>query len=128
MKVDLRPAHRNAPRPPEKDAPGFLQWIRGRPCLFADSGKCDGKRQSCHLDFAGKVDGVDPALGKGTSSKVADRYAVPMCAYHHRLQHDKGWPAFMALMGVTREMLMLAAARLWNAWPGRPAWERKQAA
>lgn len=118
MRVDLRSRHRNAGRPPEKDARGFLQYLRGRPCIFADSGDCQGKIVPAHLDWAG---------GKGMGSKVADRYAVPMCCFgHHARQHSIGWDSFMAEMGVTREMLMLAAARLWFAWPSRGAWERKQ--
>lgn len=114
-----RPRKRNAGRPPAKNAPGFLQWIRGRECLFAHIGGCEGKLQAAHLDFAGD---------KGMSSKVSDRYSVPMCAGHHGLQHTLGWQTFMIRMECTREQLMIAAARLWNAWPGRPAWERKQAA
>lgn len=117
MKVDTRPRHKNAGRPPEKEARGFRQWLRGRPCIFADHGGCEGKIEAAHLDFAG---------GKGVGSKVADRYSVPMCSAHHRLQHNKGWVTFPRSMGVTKEQLMLAAARLWNAWPGRIAWERKQ--
>lgn len=117
FRIDIRPAHRNAPRPPEKDAPGFKQWVRGRPCIFAYRGDCEGKRECAHLDFAG---------GKGMSTKVADRYSVCMCSGHHRLQTNIGWQTFMIRMEVTREQLMIAAARLWHAWPGRPAWERKQ--
>lgn len=120
MRVDVRARHRNAGRPPEKDAKGFLQWLRGRPCIFADQGDCQGKIVPAHLDFAG---------GKGMSTKVADRYCVPMCGLaHHARQHNIGWDTFMLEMGVTREQLMLAAARLWSAWPGREAWERKTAA
>jgi hypothetical protein len=117
VRLDLRPARRNAGRPAEKDAPGFLQFVRGRPCIFADQGGCEGKRQAAHLDFAG---------GKGVGTKVADRYSVPMCGRHHRIQHDKGWETFMRMTGCTREQLMLAAARLWNSWSGRRAWEAKQ--
>lgn len=119
MKVSTAPRHKNAGRPPEKDAPAFLQWIRGRECAFADHGDCEGKIEAMHLDFAG---------GKGVGTKVADRYSIPGCSKHHRLQHDKGWQTFMARMGVTREQLMIAAARLWNAWPGRLKWERDRAA
>lgn len=111
------PRHKNAGRPPEKDARGFLQWVRGRGCIFAHMGGCSGKIEPMHLDFAG---------GKGTSTKVADRYTVPGCSAHHRIQHNKGWQTFMRLMGTTANELLVAAARLWNAWPGRPAWERKQ--
>lgn len=111
------PRRKNAPRPPEKDARGFLQYVRGRGCIFAPMGGCEGKIEAMHLDFAG---------GKGMSSKVADRYSVPSCQAHHRMQHNKGWQTFIRLMGVRDNELLVAAARLWNAWPGRPAWERKQ--
>jgi hypothetical protein len=114
MKIDLRPRNRNAGRPPEKDARGFLQWLRGRPCIFADHGGCEGKIEAMHLDFAG---------GKGMSSKVADRYSLPSCAFHHRRQHQRGWISFCREMNVTKEQLLLAAAKLWNAWPSRLKWE-----
>lgn len=126
FRIDIRPAHRNAPRPPAKSALGFLQWVRGRNCAFAHIGGCNGKIEAMHLDFAGKMEGVDPALGKGASTKVADRYAIPGCRLHAQMQTDIGWQTFMIRMEVTREQLMIAAARLWHAWPGRAAWERKQ--
>jgi hypothetical protein len=108
-----------------KRAPGFLQFLRGRQCAFADAGGCEGKVEAMHLDFAGKMEGVDPALGKGTASKVADRYALPGCNAHARRQCAKGWDTFIAEMKTSREALMVAAARLWNAWPGRRQWEAK---
>lgn len=111
------PRHRNAGRPPEKSARAFLQWVRGRRCIFAHDGKCEGKIEAMHLDFAG---------GKGVGTKVADRYAVPACSGHHRRQHNKGWQTFMAAMGTNANELLIAAARLWNAWPSRASWERKQ--
>lgn len=119
MKADTRSRHRNAGRPPEKDARGFLQWLRGRPCIFEqiDPHGCEGKFEAAHLDFAG---------GKGVSSKVADRFAVPMCSGHHRTQHNMGWQSFMALMKVTAGDMLAAAENYWRAWPGRAAWERNQ--
>lgn len=111
------PRHQNAPRLPEKDAKGFLQYVRGRGCIYAPMGGCAGKMEPQHLDFAG---------GKGMGSKVADRYCVPACSAHHALQHKKGWQIFMALMGTNANELLIEAARLWNKWPGRPNWERKQ--
>jgi hypothetical protein len=116
VKIDVRPRHRNAPRVAEKSAPQFLQWSRGRDCTFAYMGDCEGKIEAMHLDFAG---------GKGLSTKVADRYAVPCCSKHHRLQHGKGWATFLKLVGQTKEGLLYAADRFWHAWPGRVAWERK---
>lgn len=117
IRPNTRPRHRNAPRPAEKDAPRFLQWLRGRECLFAGIGECSGKIEAMHLDFAG---------GKGVGTKVADRFAVPSCSGHHRDQHNKGWATFLARVGMTKERLLTAAAVYWSAWPGRRAWESKQ--
>lgn len=117
MKIDIRSRHRNAPRPAEKSAPGFLQWLRGRECFFAYMGDCDGKMEAMHLDFAG---------GKGMGTKVADRYSLPACTAHHSRQHTIGWDTFLAhAVGHTKEGLLYAAGRYWQAWPGRPSWERK---
>lgn len=116
MRVSSAPRRKNAPRPAEKSAPAFLQFVRGRECAFADHGGCEGKIEAMHLDFAG---------GKGVGTKVADRYALPACSAHHRQQHLIGWPAFISVKETTKEQLLIAAARLWNAWPGRIAWERK---
>lgn len=114
LSVSSRPRRRNAGRPPEKSARGFLQWIRGRECVFALKGDCEGKIEAMHLDFAG---------GKGMATKVADRFSIPACSKHHRTQHAKGWQTFMRLMGVTADELLNAAERLWKLWPGRVKWE-----
>lgn len=114
MRIDTRPRKRNAPRPAEKAAPGFLQWLRGRVCVFAGKGECEGKLEAMHLDFAG---------GKGIGTKVADRYAVPACSGHHRLQHTKGWATFLSSVAMTKEDLLDGAEVFWRLWPGRPKWE-----
>ncbi len=117
IRFDSRPRKQNAPRPAEKAAPGYLQWLRGRACVFAADGKCEGKIEAMHLDFAG---------GKGIGTKVADRYAIPGCSGHHATQHRVGWNTFMGRMGTSATELMVGAAKLWNAWPGRAKWELKQ--
>lgn len=119
MRVSTAPRRKNSGRPDEKSALGFLQWLRGRPCIFADHGGCEGKIEAMHLDFAG---------GKGVGSKVADRYALPSCSFHHRRQHQRGWISFCREMEVTKEQLLNAAAILWNQWPGRRAWELRRGA
>lgn len=116
MKVSAAPRKQNSPRIAEKDAPGFLKWLRGRACVWSDQGECGGKIENQHLDFAG---------GKGMSTKVADRYCLPACANHHRAQHSLGWQTFLGRMHATEAMCLRAAAVLWFKWPGRPAWERK---
>jgi hypothetical protein len=118
MRVDVSPRRKNAPRPLEKSAPGFLQWLRGRACMFGiiDGSRCAGKIEAAHLDWAG---------GKGVGTKVADRYAVPMCSGHHRLQHEKGWLTFMNEREVSKALMLEAAQQFWRMWPKRLAWERK---
>jgi hypothetical protein len=116
MRVDVRPRKRNSPRLAEKAAPGFLQWLRGRECVFANTGDCAGKMEAMHLDFAG---------GKGMGTKVADRFAVPSCSRHHGLQHRWGWNTFLKWVARSKEDLLVATNTYWRAWPGRIAWERK---
>jgi hypothetical protein len=124
VRIDTRPRKRNAPRPAEKSAPGFLQWLRGRECLVGNA-DCRGKSQAAHVDYAGD---------KGIGTKVSDRFAVPMCAHHHGMQHNMGWPRFetwffRSLKSLGGEGYALRAAeQFWAKWPGRIAWERKQEA
>lgn len=121
LSVNTKPRRKNAPRIAEKSAPGFLQWLRSRPCVFAiiDPNGCEGKIEAMHLDFAG---------GKGVGSKVADMFSVPSCTGHHRRQHNKGWRTFSAALEISFADLLKAAETFWRAWPGRIAWERKQEA
>lgn len=108
------PRKKNSGRPAHKSAPGYLQWLRGRPCLLADKGGCDGKIVAAHVDYAGD---------KGMATKVSDRYAVPMCGGpngHHACQHNAGWRTFEANFKVD---CLEASKAYWEAWPGRRAWE-----
>lgn len=115
MRVDTRPRRKNSPRPAEKSAPGFLQWLRGRNCAVGPLG-CEGKIEAAHVDHAG---------GKGVGTKVADRHAIPLCTGHHRAQHTRGWRTFEFAKCIDAKAL---AEIYWRAWPGRIAWERKQEA
>lgn len=107
--------HKNAPRPAEKSAPRYLQWLRGRSCFIGLSSpeECEGRIEAAHVDHAG---------GKGMGTKVADQHAIPLCSGHHGKQHRIGWRSFeeayvFGAVGV--------AAHYWKAWPGRIAWEAK---
>lgn len=113
-RIDTRPRRRNAGRPAEKSAPGFLQWLRGRDChLSGPHGTgCSGKVRACHVDHAG---------GKGMASKVADMHAIPMCDGHHGDQHRIGWRSFERLHAFDA---VAVAAAFWSKWPGRRAWEQ----
>lgn len=116
LRVSSSPRKKNAPRPADKSAPGFLKYVRGRECVFVGTGHCEGKIEAAHLDFAGD---------KGMGTKVSDKFAVPMCSAHHRLQHAIGWQSFMAAMLTNEKQLLDAAGFLWARWPGRAQWERK---
>jgi hypothetical protein len=109
-----RPRHRNAPRPAEKSAKGFLQWLRGRECACA-SDLCAGRMEAAH---------VPHKATKGVGTKSSDAFAIPLCSSHHRSQHSLGWQTFQNLYGFSAENL---AEAYWQAWPGRIAWERKLA-
>lgn len=113
LRINTKPRHTNAGRPPEKRALGFLQWLRGRNCALADKGGCHGPIVAAHVDYAG---------GKGMATKVADRFAVPMCDEHHREQHTLGWQPFEKLHDFDG---LATAEAFWRAWPGRVKWERK---
>jgi len=112
-KLQTKRRHSNAGRPPEKHAPGFLAYVRQRPCILAHTGDCQGKVRACHWDEAGD---------KGVGTKVADRWCLPMCDGHHAEQTDRlGWPDFQAKY---RFVARAFCEQLWRAWPGRVAWER----
>jgi hypothetical protein len=115
LRVSTKPRKRNSPRIAEKSAPGFLQWLRGRECVWVVD-QCGGKIEPQHLDFAG---------GKGIGTKVSDKSAVPSCGIHHARQHLKGWLTFLREQETTKDKLIAASEYYWRAWPGRVAWERK---
>lgn len=95
-------------------APSFLQWLRGRPCLLEARGGCGGKIEAAHVDYAG---------GKGIGLKVHDRFCVPLCSDHHRVQHNVGWQTFETNYALGIGGAQMASEAFWNAWPGRKAWE-----
>jgi hypothetical protein len=98
-------------------APGFRQWLRGRDCWLAGCGGCGGRMEAAHVDYAG---------GKGVSLKVHDKFCIPLCAEHHRVQHAWGWDTFEANFGKSPGDAKLAAEAYWQAWPGRHGWEAKR--
>ena len=118
LKVNTRPRKRNAPRPAEKSALGYLKWLRGRECVVCCmKGYSSASRiEAAHVDYAG---------GKGVGTKVADKHAIPMCGVHHAEQHSLGWNTFE---GKYRFNAADFARQFWKAWPGRGAWEAKNGA
>lgn len=127
----LKSRRQNAGRPAEKSAPGFLQWLRGRPCYLAGhrNGGCgagDPPRRSpveaAHVDHGGD---------KGLGTKASDRHAIPLCQKHHDEQGGRigsfrqrgGWRSFELKYGFSATQV---ASDYWRAWLGTPmgrTWE-----
>lgn len=131
MRVNVAPRKRNAPRPEEKSAPTYLQWLRGRPCYLdghraGGCGLADIPRRSpveaAHVDHGGD---------KGMSTKASDRFALPLCQRHHDEQGGKvgtfrqrgGWKTFEVKYGFKA---VEVAAEYWRKWPGRLKWEARE--
>lgn len=106
LRVDTRPRKRNAPRPAEKSAPGYLQWLRGRACACGGrNANCGGKMQAAH--------GPDKAT-KGMATKCRDSAAIPLSENCHAEQHRRGWITF-TLDHLAGPPLKLAEA-YWSDW------------
>lgn len=113
FRVDTSPRHKNAKDPAGKRCEPFLKWLRTRNCILAHTGECKGKVRACHWDEAGD---------KGMGTKVSDRWSLPMCDEHHRIQTDVlGWPKFQTKYGFVAAKV---CATFWQDWHGRAAWER----
>lgn len=82
--------------------------------------------EAAHVDHAGK--GTRDA--KGTGSKAADRFCIPLCQRHHDEQGGKvgtfrqrgGWKSFELKYGFDA---VKEAEELWRLWPRRHEWEAK---
>lgn len=98
-----------------KRIPAFLQWLRGRPCRLVEKGGCEGRIEACHIDYAGD---------KGMATKVSDKWAIPMCSEHHRVQHNVGWRIFEENFKFDA---LEDAKAYFAAWPGRAKWELERA-
>ena len=113
-----------AGRPAWKVADEYRRWLRKLPCARCETvGTIGNPIIAAHVDLAGK--GARDA--KGASSKVADRFCLPLCNDCHREQTEVlGWPAFEKLLPMSDAEALSGV--YWTEWPGRREWERQQAA
>ncbi len=90
-----RPKSPKADRGRERDN-GFRQYIRRQPCEARHLGGCFGPVQHAHVSY--RVHGIANSFGRGV--KNHDRHGNPLCAGHHKMQHDMGDErAFWSLLG-----------------------------
>jgi hypothetical protein len=108
-----------------------MEAVRALPCLASEasvllslqdpSHVCFGKVRACHYD---------PWGDKGTSTKVSDNAAMPICDGGHAEQTDRlGWPLFEEKYNFDGRDIV---TRYWLQWlDGTPmglAWKRKMEA
>ena len=67
-------------KPRERDN-GYLAWLRRQPCSVAFLGGCSGPIEAAHVRYSDLAHGV---VNPGMQRKPSDRYAVSLCAGHHR--------------------------------------------
>lgn len=84
-----------------------LKWIRGHECAVCGPHGSNFKIEAAHVR-----NGTDGSL----AVKPSDNWAIPLCALHHRIQHDMGEPRFEAMYEI--DMKAIAQA-LWKRSPHR---------
>lgn len=84
--------HWNARKPAEKRHRGrerdngYLAFLRRQPCVAFGMGFCGGPIQAAHIRYH---DARYPNSAGG-QVKNHDRWATPLCAEHHAMQHNCG--------------------------------------
>jgi len=94
---------------PQIRSAGHLQWIRGHCCAACGTAgdMLRGKIEAAHVRT-----GTDGGMGL----KPGDNWTIPLCAHHHRDQHQIGEAEFETIFGI--DMKAIAAA-LWAKSPHR---------
>lgn len=99
-------------RPTQVRCEAHLKWIRTLKCLnsVTDAWHCHGDVQAAHVRT--RTDG-------GTGMKPSDFWTVPLCAAHHREQHQIGEAAFQDRHGID---MRETAAQLAKRSPYQDRW------
>ena len=85
---------------PVKDKP-YLEWLHGLPCIV--TGRLEV--QAAHVSYPAPQYGK---LGRGKSTKESDRWAVPLCAEEHALQHTMNERDYWRMRGIDPCVVALA--------------------
>lgn len=92
--------------------PQFLKYVRSLECACFNRGGSGVAWMDCGntpVEAAHVRTGTDG----GTSMKPSDRYALPLCANHHRHQHHIGEGPFEKFYGISMRSI---ADGLWAQW------------
>lgn len=96
-------------RQPRLHDPGYLAWLRGRPCCVCGRA---APSDACHIRFGSE------AYGKrnvGLGEKPDDRWAIPMCRECHTKQHSMNEQEFYR---ERRILPLLLAQKLYSEYGG----------
>jgi hypothetical protein len=81
------------PKSPREKDEHYLAWIRQQPCCLCGD---DVHVEAAHLRVGSINHGKDDT---GMQMKSSDKWALPLCTKHHRMQHAAGnelvfWASF----------------------------------
>lgn len=93
-----------------------LQWVRGHECVISEYLCFEDRIQAAHVRTG--TDG-------GTGMKPSDCYAIPLCGFHHRLQHEIGEAAFEKEYRIDMKSL---AREMWARSPAGIRYRREHEA
>jgi hypothetical protein len=93
-------------RQPRQHSERHLDFIRGLPCVACQD---DTSTEAAHVRFSSLAAGKRQ-VGKG--ERPDDKWTVPLCGRHHRIQHQDNERAFWANHQIDPVFLALA---LWAA-------------
>ncbi len=117
QKAARREAKAARPKSPKADRGrvrdnGYLAFLRRQPCCVAGA-LCSGRVQAAHIRYA-DVDRGKPITGMQV--KPADRWALPLCAWHHARQHQMNERVFWMGHGIDP---LATAERLYAEFTGK---------
>lgn len=92
--------------------PQFLRYVRDHVCAAVVQGHSPEPEGVC---CRGPVEAAHVRTGTdgGVGMKPSDRYALPLCADHHRRQHQIGERPFEKETGISMRSI---ADGLWEQW------------
>lgn len=105
---------RNKGRQDPRDCPSHRQWVRGHACAVC--GEHPVEAAHCRK---GIPDHEGPG---GVGLKPHDKWVIPLCPAHHKIQHDMGEESFERSFRINMKSI---AKQLWKQSPHRRKHEEK---
>ena len=84
----------NNQRQPRERNEAYLQWLRTQPCCICGD---NTSVEAAHLRM-GSIN--DDKRETGMGEKPSDKWALPLCGHHHRMQHSMREATFWQIHGL----------------------------